>query len=414
MNRFRLAAAALVSFTLVTSACTGDLADQTVPAVESTTTSSFGVPDSTTSSSANPGSAPTSTTTTTKPLDDIVLRSVEVDTGFDSPVLLVAAPDAGHDIVVEQSGRLVRADGAEHDIVLDMRSDVDFAGEKGLLGFAAHPDFADNGRVYVNYVAPGPVTVIAEFVLANGKVDPTSRREVLRIQQPARNHNGGMIAFGPDGYLWIGMGDGGASNDRFENGQDASTLLGSMLRIDVGPGANPYAIPSDNPFAAGSGGASEVWAIGLRNPWRFAFDGADLWIADVGQERFEEVNVTDASEAGLNYGWNTMEGSACFVNETCDSAGLVLPVTEYQHPLGCSITGGVVYRGDAIPSLRGQFLFADYCSGLFRSVDSAGAEHDWTDTMEVSGNITGFGTGSDGEAYYLTQQGGLFRVVGEG
>ncbi|MCB1247085.1 MAG: PQQ-dependent sugar dehydrogenase, partial [Acidimicrobiia bacterium] len=330
---------------------------------------------------------------------------------FDHPVLVVAAPDGGADLVVEQPGRVVRADDG-HTVVLDIRDAVIFDGEQGLLGLAVDPEFADNGYVYLNYTARGPTTFIERYTMVDGIIDPGTGVALLRIGQPAENHNGGMVAFGPDGYLWIGMGDGGASNDRFGNGQNPFTLLGSMLRFDVHTDPGAFAIPPDNPYVDGEGGDPAVWAYGLRNPWRFAFDGQDLWIADVGQGEIEEVNLVSASEPGLNYGWSVMEGTQCFGSSSCDRSGLVIPITEYDHGEGCSITGGVVYRGSAIPSLAGQYFFADYCTALFRSLGRDGVVYDWTGQVVPGGNVTGFGTGGDGEVYFVTQQGGLFRIGG--
>ena len=205
-----------------------------------------------------------------------------------------------------------------------------------------------------------------------GSADSQSRTEIYRLDQPAGNHNGGMISFGPDGNLWIGLGDGGGSNDQFGQGQRADTALGSMLRITVGPGIDGYEIPAGNL-------QEEVWAIGLRNPWRWDFDGDDLWIADVGQALIEEVDVVDWRDGNPNFGWSIMEGSGCFEASSCDSAGLVLPVYEYSHSEGCSVTGGVVYRGTAMPELAGQFLFADYCTGWVRSIDRSGEISDDAD-----------------------------------
>jgi glucose/arabinose dehydrogenase len=339
---------------------------------------------------------------------------VELDSGFDNPVLLVAAPDGGTDLIVEQSGAIVRTD-ADHSVVVDISGDVRFEGEQGLLGLAIHPNFDENNLVYVNYTNNSGDTVIEQLSLVDGDIDLASRTTILTIDQPAGNHNGGMIAFGPDGYLWIAMGDGGASNDRFGNGQNPDSLLGSMLRIEVGaPGVVPFGIPPDNPFADGVGGRPEVWAIGLRNPWRFDFDGETVWIADVGQERLEEVNAVPTSEPGLNYGWSIMEGSACFRANECATDGLVVPIAEYAHPDGCSITGGVVYRGDAVPSLRGQYFFSDFCSGILRSVSIDGVGRDWTDMIGPIGGATGFGVGGDGEMYVVTKQGSLFRLEGAG
>lgn len=364
-----------------------------------------------------PSASATATTTTelgtgasTLPLNALELILVQVGSGFDAPVLLVADPSGGADLVVEQSGRIVRND-PDHSIVLDIRSDVTFGGEQGLLGLAFHPRFDENALVYVNYIDRSQSTVIEEFTVSDGLFNLDSRRPILTIEQPAANHNGGMIAFGPEGYLWIGMGDGGSANDRFGNGQDSHTLLGAMLRIEVGHDqSEPYAIPTDNPFADGSGGAPEVWAFGLRNPWRFSFDGDDLWIADVGQDDVEEVNAVSSRDAGLNYGWPVMEGSTCFRSADCDVSTYVLPATEYTHDEGCSITGGYVYRGDAIPELRGQYFFADFCVGFVRSFSPATGVHDWTDALGESSRISGFGIGAHSELSIASHDGGIYRI----
>jgi glucose/arabinose dehydrogenase len=298
-----------------------------------------------------------------------------------------------------------------HGVVLDIREDVTFSGEQGLLGLAFHPQFRDNRLAYVNYVDRSQETVIAQYEIANGVFDNASRQTVLTIEQPARNHNGGMIAFGPDGHLWIGMGDGGFANDRLNNAQDAQTLLGAMLRIDVGGvEAVPYGIPTDNPFHDGVNGAPEIWAIGLRNPWRFSFDGDQVWIADVGQNDIEEVNTVRASQPGLDFGWPTMEGTACFRSSTCDATGTVQPVAEYRHDEGCSITGGYVYRGEAIPQLKGHYFFSDFCSGFLRSYSEASGIFDWTDMVGQTPSVSGFGIGSDGELYIISHAGTVYRL----
>ncbi len=335
-----------------------------------------------------------------------------VGAGFDNPVLLVADPDGGADLIVEQPGRIVRLDDA-HTLVADLTGVVLFGGERGLLGLAFHPEFRTNRLAYVDYTERRTgATVVAQYSVAvDGTFNLASRVEILRVPQPASNHNGGMIAFGPLGNLWIGMGDGGGSDDQFGNGQRADTLLGAMLRIRVGvEGAAAYEIPEDNPYADGSGGRPEVYATGVRNPWRYAFDGDDLWIADVGQRRTEEVNVVVATSPGLNFGWSIMEGSECFRSSSCDPAGLVLPIVEYPHAEGCSITGGVVYRGSAIPELDGHFLYSDYCSGFLRSVTRDGDAHDWTEWTGPLGNVSGFGVGGDGEVYILTLSGTVMRL----
>ncbi|MEN8238320.1 MAG: PQQ-dependent sugar dehydrogenase [Actinomycetota bacterium] len=349
-------------------------------------------------------------TTTSRAPEPPSLVLVEVGSGFDSPVLLMAHPGGGADLVVEQSGRIVRND-PDHSVVLDITDDVLFKGEQGLLGVAFHPRFTDVSLAYVNYVDETGRTVIEEFAVVEGVFDRASRRVILEVGQPAANHNGGMVAFGPDGYLWIGMGDGGGANDRFGQAQDAETLLGAMLRIDIDEQEDrAYGIPRDNPFANGVGGAPEVWATGLRNPWRFAFDGDDLWIADVGQNEIEEINAVEASDAGLNYGWPIMEGTTCFGGEGCDPTPFVAPLVEYDHDEGCSVTGGYVYRGGAIPELDGQYFYSDFCSGFLRSTALDGTVTDWTNQTGETSRVTGFGVGGDGELYVVAQGGAVFRV----
>lgn len=406
-------ALAVLGLVLVVSSCTSN------PASDGETSTTLG-PSVVTTTVTVPSTATTLTTgppgstAITIPLTDVVLRVERIDDGFDNPVLLVADPEGGPDLVVEQSGSIVRADGTGHEQVLDLTGEVVFGGEQGLLGLAFHPQYTTNHLAYVAYVAQGPRSIVEQFEVVNGVFDMDSRKVILEIDQPASNHNGGMIAFGPDGYLWIGMGDGGGANDQFDNGQNLHTLLGSMLRISVGvTGSDPYGVPPDNPYVNGSDGAPEVWAIGLRNPWRFSFDGDDVWIADVGQNDIEEVNVTSAATSGLNYGWSIMEGSSCF-RSPCETEGLMLPISEYSHSDGCSITGGVVYRGDLIPSLRGQYLYSDYCSGRLWSVAVGGSVVEWTTDTGAIDNPTGFGTGSDGEVYIVTQTGTLLKIATEG
>lgn len=364
----------------------------------------------------DPGAAPASTdagsvgqdtTTRTEPLE---LALVEAGSGFESPVMLVADPGGGADLVVEQPGTIVRNEG-DHTVVLDITGDVLFDGEQGLLGLAFHPRFVENGLAFVNYVDHSGSTVIEEYVVVDGVFDPESRRTILSMEQPARNHNGGMIAFGPGGYLWIGMGDGGGANDRFEQAQDPHTLLGAMLRIDVDAvGDTAYGIPPDNPFADGVEGAPEVWATGLRNPWRFSFDGDDLWIADVGQNEVEEVDRVDTDIGGLNFGWAIMEGTDCFEGDTCDPGPYVSPVIEYRHDEGCSITGGHVYRGSAIPALDGHYFFSDFCAGFLRSYTDVTGVIDWTSMTGAVAKVSGFGIGGDGELYVVSLGGTVFRV----
>ena len=381
-----------------------------------TTTSSQPVPTTSTSSAGSTTTTTASTTTTSAAADigNLTLTLKEVASGFDVPVQLVADPDGGSDLVVEQSGRIVGLD--DRSVALDLTDDVVYGGEQGLLGLAFHPDFVQNRLAYVNYVGNGPRTVIEQFtVAADGRFDVSSRTIILEVPQPASNHNGGMIAFGPDGYLWIGMGDGGGSADRYGNGQRPDTLLGAMLRIAVGvEGVATYAIPPDNPYATGGDGAPEVWSIGLRNPWRFSFDGETVWIADVGQGSIEEVDAAPASQAGVNYGWPVMEGSQCFLSSTCDPSPYVAPVTEYDHSQGCSITGGYVYRGAAIPALAGSYVYSDYCAGFLRTWSPDTGDVDWTPQVGATPSVTGFGVGGDGELYVVSQSGRILRLEAAG
>ncbi|MCL1593108.1 MAG: PQQ-dependent sugar dehydrogenase [Actinomycetia bacterium] len=406
----------LIGFVMLASACTSTSTPTTTKTDSPTTTivsipaplPDTTLPDGEPSSSSTPASRGQSLTS----LDALQLALVATDSDFAAPVLLRADPDGGQDFVVEQPGRIVRADGGEHRVALDIRDDVLFEGEQGLLGLAFHPDFAVNGLAYVNYVDTTRQTVVEAFVVSDGVFDAATRRRVITIPQPAANHNGGMIEFGPAGNLWIGMGDGGASNDKFRNGQRADTLLGSMLRIRVGPGIDTYEIPVDNPFADGESGSPEVWAVGLRNPWRFTIDGDAVWIADVGQDLIEEVNLADASIPAINYGWPIAEGDHCFQDE-CDMRGLHLPTVVYEHPDGCSVTGGVVYRGDSIPEIDGHYFYSDFCTGFIRSHVSGEGSFDWT---PVTGNVqavSAFGIGGDGELYVVSRQGTIFKLVVE-
>jgi glucose/arabinose dehydrogenase len=352
---------------------------------------------------------------TTEALSELQIVLTEVDSGFNRPVLLVGDPGGGFDYVVEQPGRIVRADQDAHTVALDIRDDVRFEGEQGLLGLAFHPDFVHNALAYVNYVDTGGRTVVARFEVHDGVFEASPDPVVLRIDQPAGNHNGGMIAFGPEGHLWIGMGDGGKANDVFENGQNPHTLLGSMLRIGV-PGGDqgPYFVPADNPYADGVDGAPEVYWTGLRNPWRFSFDvdddgDGDVWIADVGQGDIEEVTVVRAGRSGVNLGWPVMEGSECFQSNNCDDSPYETPVTEYTHDEGCSITGGYVYRGTAIPELEGHFFYSDFCAGFIRSYSPETGDHDWTPKTGSVPLVSGFGVGGDGELHVVSHNGSIYR-----
>ena len=410
----------IVAFAIGVAACTsdGDPTPVTVaPAGAEATTTSSSAPDATLPLPTTTTAVPTSPPPSTLPSPDVnlVLDLEPIASGFDQPVFVTHAPGDPRLFVVDQPGRIWVIEEGEATVFLDIRDRVGFGGERGLLGMAFHPDFAENGRFYLDLNGSDGNTRIVEFTVSEAPdvADEESSRALLTIDQPAGNHNGGMIAFGPDGYLWIGMGDGGAANDRYGNGQRADTLLGAMLRIDVGPGApDPYGIPPDNPFADGADGAPEVWAIGLRNPWRWSFDGTDLWIGDVGQGTTEEVDHTATDAAGLNYGWPVYEGTGCFGSaDDCTGDGFVFPVHEYGHDEGCSITGGYVYRGSALPELTGHYFFSDFCSGFIHSIDPDGAVHDWTDDTGIVGGATSFGVDDDGEIYVVNAEGTVDQLV---
>jgi len=346
-----------------------------------------------------------------------------VASGLSDPINIAVTPD-GWLLVNERSGRViaVNPDGGETTVALDLTDRVLGESERGLLGLALHPDWPEVGRAFIHYTDRNGDTVLSEFAATGSEpssFDPASERVLLQAAQPYANHNGGQLAFGPDGYLYLGLGDGGSGGDPQGNGQNPFTLLGAILRLDVSePGA--YAIPPDNPFADGGDGAPQVHLWGLRNPWRFSFDPAtgQLWIADVGQGAYEEINRLDpVAAAGANLGWNVMEASHCFAGADCSSDGLLLPVAEYGRDLGCSITGGYVYRGQAIPGLAGWYLSGDYCSGLLFGVrsDVSGEVAIPRVLLETGANISSFGEGPDGELYVADiTSGTIYRIVAGG
>jgi hypothetical protein len=284
---------------------------------------------------------------------------------------------------------------------------------------AFHPNYAANGFFYVNYTDNTGDTRVERYRVSADpyRGDTTTAMLVLAIDQPFANHNGGHQVFGPDGMLWIGTGDGGSGGDPQRNGQNLTALLGKMLRINVDAGS-PYSIPPDNPFVGRTDARGEVWALGLRNPWRFAFDRVDdvLYIADVGQNQWEEVDAVSRTTAGVNYGWNVMEASQCFGSATCSRAGLTLPVVEYGHSDGCSITGGVVYRGQRIPGLVGHYFYSDYCSGWLRSfryqAGQVSDRREWS--VGPLGQVQSFGEDAAGELYILSRNGNVYRLVPAG
>lgn len=337
--------------------------------------------------------------------------------GLQSPVVLASPPGDERIFVVEKTGTIVifKSGARVETPFLDIETLVSSGGEQGLLGLAFHPDFASNGRFFVDYTDRQGNTQIVEYHATGDVADAETARILLSVDQPYPNHNGGWIAFGPDGLLYIAMGDGGSGGDPQGNGQNPNALLGKILRLDVNA-AEPYGIPAGNPFAAG-GGAPEVFVLGVRNPWRNAFDGETLYVADVGQSASEEITVLDlASAAGSNLGWNVIEGTDCYpTGAVCVQGGFVMPQHTYSHDEGCSITGGYVYRGQAIPELNGRYFFADYCVGTLRSLRYAdGSVSDVTDSADDLGSlgmVLSFGQDSAGELYVLTDAGVVLKMV---
>jgi hypothetical protein len=344
-----------------------------------------------------------------------------VMTGLSLPLFVTAPPgDRARLFIVERTGQiLIRKNGAVLPApFLDISAEVSNGSEQGLLGMAFAPDYATSGTFVVYYVAPNTNTVLSRFHVAAGTPDVADPTEdtLLTIAEPIGDHNGGMLAFGRDGFLYLSSGDGGCCGDPYGHGQDRSELLGSLLRLGVGP-SGPYTIPASNPWATAPGIRHELWNYGLRNPWRFSFDRAtgDLYIADVGDGSREEVDVlSHLSTGGENLGWRIMEGTECFGGGSCDMTGLTLPVLDYGHDQGCAIIGGYVYRGAAIPALRGTYFYADFCSAWIRSFRLSGnvvgdkQEYQLLDANEFPSS---FGEDADGELYITTEAGNLYKIV---
>lgn len=351
------------------------------------------------------------------PAEPFRLRLVEVAAGLDDPVHLVSPPGDPRLFVIERPGRIrLIEDGQLRatpflDLTARVRSGYE---ELGLLGMAFHPDFAENGFLFVNYTDSNGDTRIVRYTASPGAdaALAESAKLILRVRQPTGSHNGGLVTFGPDGMLYIGMGDGHPSGDPSGDAQNLGTLLGALLRIDV-DGGDPYAVPPDNPFVNEPGARPEIWAYGFRNPWRFAFDATAgrLYTADVGEHTWEEISIAPMSTAGLNFGWNVTEGAHCFAADPCESEGLVLPAYEYDRGDGCAVIGGHVYRGHAIPDLSGHYFFGDYCGGWVRSLQWDGSTvevQNWS--LAPGGAILSFGEDADGELYVLSITGAVHRI----
>jgi len=346
--------------------------------------------------------------------------------GFSSPVSIAHATGDDRLFVVERGGsiRIIRGDGTiEPTPFLDISGLITAGGERGLLGLAFHPDYAENGCFFVNYTDLDGNTVIARFTVSEPDpdvADPETREVILSIDQPYSNHNGGDLNFGADGYLYIGTGDGGSSGDPDNNAQDMSSLLGKMLRIDIDNGT-PYSIPSGNPYVENAAYADEIWASGLRNPWRFSFDRetGDMWIADVGQNSIEEINlIPSGSGAGWNFGWRCYEGEDTYNTSECASEGeYQFPLYQYSHSTdnGCSVTGGFIYRGEEFPSLDGYYFFTDYCNDILYSLRDSSGQWVLTKHGQYPGNnFSTFGEDRNGEIYLAgITSGTVYKLTAE-
>ncbi|HEX2827096.1 MAG TPA: PQQ-dependent sugar dehydrogenase [Burkholderiales bacterium] len=345
----------------------------------------------------------------------------QVVAGLADPLFLASPAGDARLFVVERTGRIriVQNGVVAPAPFLDISARASTAGEGGLLSLAFDPQFATNGSFYVYFTdTTGDVAIERFQVSANpAAADPTPLRIITITHRSFTNHKGGLVAFGPDGFLYLAPGDGGGGGDPLGSGQNLNTLLGKILRIDVSnaSAAQPYAIPAGNPFTGQPNRRGEIWGFGLRNPFRYTFDTGTLYIADVGQNRIEEVDAVAASAAGVNYGWNVTEGSLCFPGDPCSTQGITLPVLEYDHGAagGCSIIGGFVYRGTAIPELAGRYLYSDFCTGFLRTFalrgGSAMERIDWA--IPSVGSIFSFGQDAQGELYMLTSTGAVMRVV---
>jgi glucose/arabinose dehydrogenase len=387
-----------------------------------------------------PGPTPAEETTAPAPDTDLASLRIGLDKiadGFEQPLFVVGVPGANDLVVLEKTGlaRLVRAGATASAPFLDLTKRVSTSSEQGLLGMAFSPGYADNGRFYVNYTDTDGATVVSRFTARADRAgaDLTTEEQLLRIDQPYANHNGGCVVIGPDGMLWIGMGDGGSGGDPQGNGQDPRALLGKMLRIDVGesgtpPNGEPYGIPDDSPFAnpltEEDAGEPEIWALGLRNPWRFSFDRetGDLWIGDVGQSAWEEIDfvaapVAEAGAGALNFGWNAFEGTHSFPQGSSvivDPDRFTTPVIEFDRAAGQSVTGGYVYRGTRYPALVGVYLYGDYGTGrIWGARVGADGAMETAELLDTDMRVVSFGEDATGELYLVDFAGAVYRLTAE-
>jgi len=421
----RAATTTLTVAALLCAGCANEDATQPIPTTNP-------APVTTTTAPAAGGDGSEGPATTTSPvavdLSEVSVTLTEV-AELELPTALVSRPGSTDLYAAERMGVVKvlqpTADGfdVEPSAVLDLTDDInDLSGERGLLGLA----FSPNGTMlFVNYTdgSDDGASVVARYEMDGAVADPSTRREVLRLAQPYANHNGGNLAFGPDGYLYIGFGDGGSGDDPQDNGQDPTNWLGSMLRIDpLGPGTTddqPYLVPADNPFVGSADALPELWAYGLRNPWRYSFDRAtgDLWIADVGQNQWEEVDFLAAADGGgrgANLGWALREGTHDTEKSGTRPDGLVEPIFDYSHDDGASITGGYVYRGAAVPQLTGVYLFSDFAASTLRGLTVVDGRLDQQSEIATTGatpeQVVSFGEDADGEVYIVTLAGPILRI----
>ena len=430
MSRSILAAAivSVIVATVAVTACSSEPEATPPPRMattESQTPSPTGVTivDSQTPiPTSHPATAPDTPAPANGPLPSVRAEVVFPGVSFNRMVFLTHPEEMPARLyLVLQPGRIMVFDNVPNpsspETFLDIRNKVsDRGNEEGLLGLAFDPDYRNNGYFYVYYSAASPRrSVIARYHAPAGtqQADPTSEKIIMEIGQPYSNHNGGQVTFGPDGYLYVGLGDGGSGGDPRGHGQNLRTLLGTILRIDVSTldEVGSYAVPPDNPFIGVQGARPEIWAYGLRNPWRFSFDRetGDLWTGDVGQNKLEEIDII---KPGANYGWNIVEGSLCFRDSPCSSEGLEPPVAEYGRDGGCSVTGGYVYRGSRLPSLVGAYLYGDFCTGNIWALRHDGSQVvDQALIADTNLQISSFAEGPDGEVYILSFTGEIARLA---
>lgn len=407
----------------VATTASGDPGTDTTPGDGADTTSGDGtdttIPVETDTTAGTTDSTDPPIPSDLAPLQGLALEPIA--TGISFPVFAGSLPGDPRIFVVERQGRIVIIDGdgtVRSEPFLDLTDRVGSGGiENGALGLAFHPDYASNGRFFVYYTDTELDSRLSEFSSSGLDANTASRSSeqiLFEVNQDGIRHRAGMLQFGPDGYLWVAMGDGGLGDDSAQNLQ---MMQGNIHRLDVDSG-DPYAVPADNPFADGTEGRPEIWAYGLRNPWRFAIDAPTrtIYIGDVGQATWEEINVASIDTPGLDFGWPNFEGTQCYTpSDGCGMEGWEEPVIQYDHGDGCSVTGGYVYRGSAIPELFGHYFYGDWCNGMVRSfkfVDGAATEEqDWTADLEGAGQIASFGLDGDGELLVVNSNGVVSRIV---